>query len=153
MINEKKYPYDMSTIRRSARQIALLKKERERCIIWIPGKDCYMSCDVTQISRKKSLELDVYRLVGFCICNKAESVIMMHNHPDDRCWASPADIFTSNSLKEQLQEYNIKLLDALIITSDDMWSIAEHNWEYVEPRVFSEEYKNRKKTKVFTDDY
>lgn len=147
MINRKKIEYDIDYVRQVAGIIADQKKEREWGIFWFPEEQHYERCDITEKSNKTSVVRDIYRLVGFCVCNNAKRVIILHNHPIDVCWASEDDVASALLLKKRLTELNIELIDSVITTKDDMWSIAEHKWEYVEPEYWTEKYKNRRKTK------
>lgn len=149
MINRKKISYDLDIIMRAAVELKNLPRERESCVI-ILGKIKYSQvCDVTKGSRKDSCSRDFYRLLGFCVANYAKQVIVLHNHPspNPNCWASEKDVESANELKERLKEFDIELIDSVVVSEDDMWSIAEHKWEYVEPEYWKEEYKNRRKTK------
>ena len=61
------------------------------------------------------------------IFDRANSIILVHNHPSGTSYPSDADISITNRLKEVSELVWIKLLDHLIITKNEYFSFNENN--------------------------
>lgn len=136
MINQKNVEYDVNVVRDIADRIVYLNKERSIAIIKIDHEtrgDLYDKLDITMESKKTSVILNRFAILGFCIWNKTYKVLIIHNHPNEYCVASKDDVFEACYLRKELKKFNVTLLDSVVVTKDDMWSIAEHNWEYTRP--------------------
>ncbi len=59
------------------------------------------------------------------LLSNAVSVILAHNHPGGSLTPSNADLKFTKRVKDALKLLNITLLDHLIITNDDYYSMAE----------------------------
>ena len=56
---------------------------------------------------------------------KATRVIIAHNHPSGEASFTQQDREASIDLKDELSEFNIDLLDMLVVTEDDMASLKD----------------------------
>lgn len=54
------------------------------------------------------------------------SLIFWHNHPSGMCTPSHADCLLTNTLKAVLTPLEIRVLDHLVVTATDSYSMAEH---------------------------
>ena len=136
MIDQKKVEYDINVVRDIADRIVYLNKERSIAIIKIDHEtrgDLYNSLDITIKSSKTSVTFNYYAILGFCLWHHTNKVLMIHNHPNEYCIASEDDVWEACDLRKELKEFNVTLLDSVIVTKDDMWSIAEHNWKFIKP--------------------
>jgi len=61
------------------------------------------------------------------ISDRANSIILVHNHPSWTAYPSDADISITNRLKEVSELVWIQLLDHIIITKKDYFSFNENN--------------------------
>jgi DNA repair protein RadC len=59
------------------------------------------------------------------LLNNAVSVMIFHNHPGESTNPSKADITVTNKVKQALETLGIKLLDHLILTTNEYTSFAE----------------------------
>jgi DNA repair protein RadC len=69
--------------------------------------------------------VDIRIILKYAIETLASGVIMAHNHPSGQLKASPQDTQISKKLKEAMQYMDISLLDSLIITADNYYSMAD----------------------------
>lgn len=142
MINKNKVDYNPGIIIGPARAIRDFKKEHQLSIVRCT--DGYiLTVDITLRSSKSSCKFLLYTLIGLCIAEKTDRVILIHNHPNNVCRASEEDVKIALSLREELKEYNITLVDSVIVTQDDEYSIAEHNWKYLSSKELTELNKNK----------
>ena len=61
------------------------------------------------------------------ISDRANSIILVHNHPSWTPYPSDADISITNRLKEVSELVWIRILDHIIITKNDYFSFNENN--------------------------
>lgn len=69
--------------------------------------------------------VDVRIIVKYCIDILGSSAIVGHNHPSGNLRPSKADNDITIKLKEALNYFDIKLLDSLILTTDNYFSFAD----------------------------
>ena len=65
-------------------------------------------------------------VVEAALQHNAPSILLCHNHPSGSCEPSPADLQLTLSLKRTLKELGIGLLDHIIATDGQTWSMAAH---------------------------
>ncbi|MCW5589264.1 MAG: DNA repair protein RadC [Legionellales bacterium] len=65
-------------------------------------------------------------MVKYILKNNAKRVIIAHNHPSGKLGASPQDLQFTKSLKRALDFLEIDLLDHLIISEFDCYSMMEN---------------------------
>lgn len=67
------------------------------------------------------------RLVAETALNyNAHMVLLCHNHPSGLCEPSPEDLETTRRLFDLLTRLNVVLLDHIIVSSEEEYSMAEH---------------------------
>lgn len=69
--------------------------------------------------------VDIRIILKYAIETLSCGVILAHNHPSGQLIASPQDIQLTKKLKEAMQWMDISLLDSLIITADNHYSMAD----------------------------
>lgn len=130
MIDKSKVDYDPGIIYGPSRNIRTMKKERTLQIV--REKEGYIiTFDITQRSSAGKSSFSFYTVLGVCVAKGVDKAIIIHNHPNGVCRASQLDVNEAISLRDELKEFNITLVDSVIVTTDDEWSIAEHDWKYV----------------------
>ena len=70
---------------------------------------------------------EVYKIA---ILSNAASIIVGHNHPAGTLTPSKADIETTKHLQEAGALLGIKLLDHIIVTDSNFYSLAEGGYIY-----------------------
>lgn len=66
------------------------------------------------------IRLILLYLIGLC----ASGVILCHNHPSGNTKPSPSDLALAKKMKEACQTIKVELLDSVILTDDDYYSMA-----------------------------
>lgn len=64
-------------------------------------------------------------VVKECLSHNAAAVIFYHNHPSGEPEPSQADIAITNKLKKALDTIEVRTLDHLVVTGNDVTSFAE----------------------------
>lgn len=75
-------------------------------------------------------QVDVRLIAKYAIDSLSAGVIFVHNHPSGNAKPSIEDKKISERLKEALRLFDIRLLDSIIITEDDYYSMADEGLIY-----------------------
>lgn len=59
--------------------------------------------------------------------NNSASVIFVHNHPSQNAFRSPEDVYTSKRLALCGEILGIQVLDSIIVTQEEYYSLHENN--------------------------
>ena len=98
-------------------------------IIIVIFLDCKLRPLKTLIERGSSshqVEIPIRGLVQEALETKAYGIILVHNHPSGEVEPSIGDIESTLSLKQILMPLDILLMDHLVVSSADYYSMAEH---------------------------
>ena len=75
-------------------------------------------------------QVDIRLVAKYAIDSLATSVIFVHNHPSGNAKPSIEDKKISEKLKDALRLFDIRLLDSIIITENDYYSMADEGLMY-----------------------
>lgn len=75
----------------------------------------------------KKVDIVPAQIVRTTLLCGAVKVLLAHNHPDGLCHPSREDWHATNLLSDELRRVDVALLDHIIVGSDGMYSMAEHN--------------------------
>ncbi len=80
------------------------------------------------ISKGTINETQIYtrNIFEAAIKSKADSVILVHNHPSGECCPSKQDILATDKIINALSQISVKVLDHIIITKNDSYSFANN---------------------------
>lgn len=70
--------------------------------------------------------MDIEMISAMAVKSLSRGVIIAHNHPSGAVRPSEADLRISKQLKSALALFNISLLDSLIITTNDYYSLLDN---------------------------
>lgn len=70
--------------------------------------------------------VDVKDVARTAVLTNASAVILVHNHPSTNAKPSDNDWKSTREIKEALEIFNIELLDHVIISQEDTYSMKEH---------------------------
>ncbi|MDE6241964.1 MAG: DNA repair protein RadC [Anaeroplasmataceae bacterium] len=91
--------------------------------------DCKLRPIKTLVERGNSsheIEIPVRRIIQEALDAKAYGIVLVHNHPSGEVDASIADIEATQELNDILMSLNILLLDHLVVSSSEYFSMNEH---------------------------
>ncbi len=69
--------------------------------------------------------IDIKLIAKYAIDSLAEYVVLIHNHPSGNTKPSKEDITTTKIIKKGLRHLDIELLDHIIITREEYYSMAD----------------------------
>ena len=72
-----------------------------------------------------SVDISATRVLKEALSGNAVSIIIAHNHPHGECHPSDMDIRTTRHLGRELQRFDIKLFDHIIVGADGVCSMQE----------------------------
>ena len=75
-------------------------------------------------------QVDVRLIAKYAIDSLSSGVIFVHNHPSGNAKPSIEDKKISERLKEALRLFDIRLLDSIIITENNYYSMADEGLIY-----------------------
>ncbi len=80
------------------------------------------------ISKGSFNETQIYtrNIFEAAIKSKADSVILVHNHPSGECYPSKQDILATDKVIQALSQISVKVLDHIIMTKTDSFSFANN---------------------------
>ncbi len=80
------------------------------------------------ISEGSSTEIQIYirNIFEEVIKTNATNVILVHNHPSGDCFPSKEDIIATDEIIKSLSLISVKVIDHIIMTSDDYYSFAKN---------------------------
>lgn len=70
--------------------------------------------------------VDIKIIAKYCVDSLASAVIFAHNHPSGNLKPSDSDLAITKNAKKALELLDVKLLDSLIITKDNFYSMQEN---------------------------
>lgn len=71
--------------------------------------------------------INVQTITRWCLNNHSRAVIMAHNHPNQNVKPSINDLNISKELQNALLLFNILLLDSIVVTDRDYYSLAQNH--------------------------
>lgn len=80
---------------------------------------------VIGIGGNSGIYVDSKDIIRTALITESNKVILVHNHPSDSLKPSMEDIHLSNITNKLLNVFNIKLLDHLIVTSEEYFSMEK----------------------------
>lgn len=105
-------------------QLGLLEHEMF-CVLFLDAQ--HRIIEFQQLFRGTVSQTSVYprELVKAALMLNAAAVVLAHNHPSGVAEPSRADEFLTQSLKTALALVDVRVLDHLVVTADDIVSFAE----------------------------
>lgn len=70
--------------------------------------------------------VDVRLILRDALLTQATNIALIHNHPSGALIPSQADISITNKVKKAAELMNIRLLDHIILTEDEYYSMADN---------------------------
>mgnify|MGYP002761701414 CR=1 FL=1 len=79
------------------------------------------------LGKSSQTSLDTKDILRTGILAGAEAVILIHNHPSGNAEPSPQDLKATHRIQEQLEQFHIKLLDHVILSRSDTYSMKQEH--------------------------
>jgi len=90
------------------------------------SKDRLLLCDIIAEGSISATESPTRKIVDLALRHNAKYVYLAHNHPSEMCVPSRQDVETTKHISITLDGIGVILVDHLIITSTEYFSIRSH---------------------------
>ncbi len=106
-------------------QLFFATEEEERfALLYLNNKGEFKNCEFVSRGDSASVGISTKKIIEFVLNNKANEVVLCHNHPGGIALPSAADIATTRNIKTALDNINVILKDHIIISEGDYVSLA-----------------------------
>lgn len=79
------------------------------------------------IGNCSEINIDSKEIVRTALLTASEQVVLVHNHPSNNLKPSKQDIYLTNYTSKVLEIFNIRMLDHIIVTEKDYYSMGKFN--------------------------
>lgn len=73
------------------------------------------------------INIDSKEIIRTALLTASEKVILVHNHPSNNLAPSNQDKYLTNYTNKILEVFNIKMVDHIIVTNKDYYSMGRYN--------------------------
>lgn len=73
------------------------------------------------------INIDSKEIIRTALLTASEKVILVHNHPSNNLAPSNQDKYLTNYTNKILEVFNIKMVDNIIVTNKDYYSMGRYN--------------------------
>lgn len=90
------------------------------------AKQKLILCDAISVGSVTASEIPTRKIVDLALRHNARYVYLAHNHPSEVCSPSRTDLEATEKVSEMLYNIGVILIDHLIITTNEYFSIRSH---------------------------
>lgn len=95
-------------------------------IIYLNRNNAVITTEITGVGTRHACPIDPPIVFRRALELQASGLVMAHNHPSNNCVPSQADIEITRKLKNGGLLLGIQVLDSMIITANEYYSMADH---------------------------
>jgi len=99
---------------------------RETCVaLYLDSAQRIVGYEVISVGGVHNCTFDVLPVCRTAVSVMTPNVVIAHNHPNNICKPSTADVQSTERLRKALSLLEINLLDSIILTEKEAYSFAE----------------------------
>ncbi len=98
------------------------EKETFSCI-YLNSHNKVLNFEVLFIGTVTQAQIYPMEIIRGCVKHRAESFIMVHNHPSGDCLPSHEDIVLTNKIKDLAKQLDLRCHDHFVVSSNGVYSI------------------------------
>lgn len=95
-------------------------------LIYLDAKLHIIGQEIMQRGTINSVAIHPREVIKAAMANHASSIIMVHNHPSGNVQLSKSDVAMTERIKEACESIGLRLLDHLIISRSESYSLFQH---------------------------
>ena len=95
-------------------------------LIYLDAKLHIIGQEIMQRGTINSVAIHPREVIKAAMANHASSIIMVHNHPSGNVQPSKSDVAMTERIKEACESIGLRLLDHLIISRSESYSLFQH---------------------------
>ena len=113
------------------RRYESLKSEQKEHLyaVFLTNSNQLIGDKIIGIGSRDTVEMDIQDIVRTTAVTNAGAVILVHNHPSGNAEATTKDIEATKKAYEVLEKINVELLDHVIISKTESYSMKQSNDE------------------------
>lgn len=104
---------------------SLINIQEQICCLFLNAASEVIAFRTINTGKATSSTIDFNFIITCALLCRAQRVILAHNHPSGNPKPSKQDINITSMMKIKLQQFEIEVLDHLIITDDDYFSFTD----------------------------
>lgn len=97
--------------------------------VFLTNSNRFIGDKIIGIGSRDTVEMDIQDVVRTAALTNAGAVILVHNHPSGKAGATDKDIKATRKAGEVLNKINVELLDHVIISRENHYSMRKENDE------------------------
>lgn len=97
--------------------------------VFLTNSNRFIGDKIIGIGSRDTVEMDIQDVVRTAALTNAGAVILVHNHPSGKAGATDKDIKVTRKAGEVLNKINVELLDHVIISRENHYSMRKENDE------------------------
>jgi DNA repair protein RadC len=105
----------------------LLNIQEQFCVLFLNNANEVVGFRCLSSGTLTASLVDFKILFGLACKSLASAIIVAHNHPSGKLQPSQGDINVTNKIKEAGKLLDVKLLDHIILTNNDYFSLNDNN--------------------------
>jgi len=100
--------------------------ETEECwVVYLNAAKYVIGCECVSSGGLNATIIDVKRIVASALERRAQSLVLVHNHPSGNPRPGREDLTQTQALRRALDAFSIHLLDHVVICDDSYYSFAD----------------------------
>ncbi len=106
------------------------KLRRKQEYLWVAGislSSRLQFVELVALGRQNGVTADPIDVFGHAMHKRCKSIIIIHNHPNGSVIPSKEDILFTQRMTKVGKTLGIEVLDHLVITEKDYFSVIEHD--------------------------
>ena len=107
---------------------SLLAVQEQFCAMFINSSNEVIGFRVINTGSVNRVNVDVSLVIASALKCRSYQVVVAHNHPSGKCLPSNEDIRLTNTIKDRLRFFDIELLDHIVLTEDQYYSLADNGF-------------------------
>ncbi|WP_159903588.1 JAB domain-containing protein [Salinirussus salinus] len=126
---EEQDPDTVKSLHDVTRRYESLKYEQKEHLyaVFLTNSNRFIGDKIIGVGSRDTVEMDIQDVVRTAAVTNAGAVILVHNHPSGSSGATRKDIEVTRQAYEVLEKINVELLDHVIISKTESYSMRRSN--------------------------
>ena len=95
--------------------------------VFLTNDNQFIGDKIIGLGSRDTVGVDIQDVVRTAAITNAGAVILVHNHPSGKAGATEKDVEVTQEAKQVLEKINVELLDHVIISRDENYSMRQAN--------------------------
>lgn len=119
--------YDAYRVLKTMWDKDLLNIQEQFSCLFLNRKSEIIGYRLINTGKTSSCNVDFNLIITCSLISRSSSVIVCHNHPSGNCKPSHDDKILTFELRNKLKEFEIEILDHIILGDGEYYSMKDHN--------------------------